>query len=99
MKKKLDPSKQVIAYTSDLPPQRLPGERFLNKEPVKIEPVNPREKLDSASRIDLEKLHNVEHNVSVCHVGDVNQPHLRMLLKYCFNQMDEDRLKLAQYME
>lgn len=99
MKKKLDPAKQVIAYTSDSPPQRLQGERFLNKDPVKIEPDNQREKLDPASRIDLEKLHNVEHNVSVCHVGNVKQSHLRMLLKYCSNQMDEDSSKLTQSIE
>lgn len=99
MKKKIDPAKQVIAYTSDLPPKSLPGERVLNKEPVKIEAVNPREKLDPASRIDLEKLHNVEHNVSICHVGNVKQSHLRMLIKYCDNQLDEEKFKLVQSME
>lgn len=99
MKKKLDPAKQVIAYTSDLPPPGLPGERALNKEPIKIEPVNPREKLDPASRIDLEKLHNVEHNVSICRVGNVKQSHLRMLIRYCGNLLDEEKSKLVQSME
>lgn len=99
MKKKIDPAKQVIAYTSDLPPPGLPGERALNKEPIKIETVNPREKLDPASRIDLEKLHNVEHNVSICHVGNVKHSHLRMLIRYCDNQLDEEKSKLAQSME
>lgn len=99
MKKKLDPSKQVIAYTSNVPPPGLLGERGLNKEPIKIEPVNPREKLDPASRIDLEKLHNVEHNVSICRVGNVKPSHLRMLIRYCGNQLDEEKSKLVQSME
>lgn len=99
MKKKLDPAKQVIAYTSDFPPLGLPGERALNKEPIKIEPVNPREKLDPASRIDLEKLHNVEHNVSICHVGNVKQSHLRMLMRYYDNQLDEEKSNLVQSIE
>lgn len=99
MKKKIDPAKQVIAYTSELPPSGLPGEQAFNKDPIKIEPVNPREKLDPASRIDLEKLHNVEHNVSICHVGNVKQSHLRMLIKYCGIQLDEEKSKLVQSME
>lgn len=96
MKKKLDPAKQVIAYTSNLPPPGLPGEPPLNKEPIKIETVSPREKLDPASRIDLEKLHNVEHNVSICRVGNVKQSHLRMLIRYCRNQLDEEKSKLEE---
>lgn len=82
MKKKFDPAKQVMAYTSDSPPPGLQGEQALNREPIKIEIVNYREKLDPASRIDLAKLHNVEHNVSICRVGDVKKAHLRRLIKY-----------------
>lgn len=102
MKKKLDPEKQVIAYTSDSPPQKLAGERDLHKDAIKIEPVSLREKLDPASRIDLEKIHNVEHNVSVCHVGNVKQPHLRKLIKYYQNQLEEENSnahKLLKKME
>lgn len=99
MKKKLDPAKQVIAYTSDSPPPGLQGEQALNKEPIKIEIVNYREKLDPASRIDLEKLHNVEHNVSICRVGDVKKAHLRRLIKYHDMQLDEQKSKLVQSME
>lgn len=96
MKKKLDPAKQVIAYTSNLPPPGLPGEQALNKEPIKIETIHPGEKLDPASRIDLEKLHNVEHNVSICRVGNVKASHLRMLITYFSNQLDEEKSKLVQ---
>lgn len=99
MKKKLDPAKQVIAYTSNLPPSGLPGEQALNKEPIKIETIHPGEKLDPASRIDLEKLHNVEHNVSICRVGKVKDSHLRMLIRYCSNQLGEEKSKLEQSME
>lgn len=99
MKKKLDPAKQVIAYTSHLPPSGLPGEQALNKEPIKIETIHPGEKLDPASRIDLEKLHNVEHNVSICRVGKVKDSHLRMLTRYCSNQLGEERSMLEQSME
>lgn len=99
MKKRIDPRKQVIAYTSDRPPPGLPGEPRLNKDPIKIETVNAQEKLDPASRIDLEKLHNVEHNVSICRVGDVNQNDLRRLKRYWGNQLDEEKFKLEQSME
>lgn len=99
MKKKLDPAKQVIAYTSNSPPSGLPGEKALNKEPIKIETIHPGEKLDPASRIDLEKLHNVEHNVSICRVGKVKDSHLRMLITYCSNQLGEEKSKLEQSME
>lgn len=96
MKKRIDPRKQVIAYTSDSPPPGLPGEPRLNNDPIKIEPVNAREKLDPASRIDLEKLHNVEHNVSICRVGDVNRIDLRKLKRYYCNLLEEQHLKLKQ---
>lgn len=96
MKKKLDPAKQVIAYTSNFPPPGLPGEPALNKEPIKIEIFSPREKLDPASRIDLEKLHNVEHNVSICHVGNVKQSHLRTLKRYYRNLLGEETSKLDE---
>lgn len=99
MKKKLDPAKQVIAYTDESPSSGLPGEQALNKEPIKIETIHPGEKLDPASRIDLEKLHNVEHNVSICRVGNVKQSHLRMLIIYCTSQLDEEKSKLVQSME
>lgn len=97
MKKKLDPAKQVIAYTSELPPRGLPGDQALNNEPIKIEIAHYREKLDPASRIDLENLHNVEHNISICHVGNVKKADLRRLMYHAMQS--EQKPKLVQALD
>jgi len=56
----------TIIYTGSQP-QWLPGEYELGltKTPIKVEPVNPRHKLDIASRLNYAKPYTVEYNVKV----------------------------------
>ena len=72
----------AIAYTSAVPPPLLPEERYLNKDPIRINPVNQTEKLDALSRINLGKVYPVEHNVKVCNVGMVDSADIRKLTRY-----------------
>jgi len=69
-------------YSSNQPPTKLPGEKKLNKDPIRICIVNEEEKLDVLSRINLAKTYPVEHNVKVKHVGMVRPEDLKKLKAY-----------------
>ncbi|MCJ1480724.1 hypothetical protein MMC06_000879 [Schaereria dolodes] len=87
-KKSLDQKEHTIIYTGDYAPSRLPEERKLNKEAIKIVPVNPSMKLDPLSRVNLVKVYPVEHNLKVKEVGRVSGPHLKKLLAYVRDMND-----------
>lgn len=89
-KKGLDQQQHVVAYTDLVPPDPLPGETHLNKAAIKIELVNPAEKLDPTSRINVGKVYPVEHNIRVCEVGMVTPSALRTLQQYYKQEQMKD---------
>lgn len=60
----------AIIYTEDNPPRAIPGERFV-KQPVKVQPKTPRDKLEPISRLNYAKIYTVEHNVKVLFIGRI----------------------------
>jgi len=52
-------------------PPLEPGELPLTKKAIRVDPISPSHKLDSASRLNYAKLYTVEHNVKVYFVGRV----------------------------
>ncbi|MCJ1388259.1 hypothetical protein MMC18_001104 [Xylographa bjoerkii] len=82
LKKGLDQRKHTIVYSSNQPPSKLPGEKRLNKDPIRINIVNMEEKLDDLSRVNLAKTYPVEHNVKVKKVGMVRLEDLKKLKAY-----------------
>ena len=55
-------------------PVRFHGEyeKGLTKEPITVEPVSKRHKLDQASRLNYAKLYTVEYNVKVWFIGKIH---------------------------
>ncbi|MCJ1318706.1 hypothetical protein MMC15_004036 [Xylographa vitiligo] len=82
LKKGLDQKKHTIVYSGQAPPPKLPGEKKLNKDPIRVNIVNEEEKLDERSRINLAKTYSVEHNVKVKIVGTVKPEDLKKLQAY-----------------
>jgi hypothetical protein len=70
-------------YTGSQAPPRLAGENRLNKDPIRICEIDPTEKLDPLSRVNLAKTYPIEHNIRVKEVGRVSQADLKKLLGYC----------------
>lgn len=89
-KRGLRQEEHTIIHTSESPPQRLPEEIYLNKRSIRVMPVNPTEKLDPISRVNLGKSYPVEHNVKVCLVGQIIGLDLRTLLEYHRNEVSRD---------
>ena len=79
-KRGVDPENHAIIYTSDKPPKRIRGEEKLLREPIKVVPKTPRDKLDEKSRVNYAKTHTIEHNTKVCFVGEVDQSSIRRLI-------------------
>lgn len=88
-KKGLKQNEHAIAYTSIEAPSPMPDEH-ITKEPIRVVPVNETEKLDEKSRINLEKIYPVEHNVKVCEVGMVAESDIRKLTAYYKNGLQND---------
>ena len=80
--KLINPKEHSIVYTGQRPPDKLPEERKLNKEPLQVEPVDSSMILSPLSRIHYAKPYPVEHNVKVREVGMVAAPHRRRLTAY-----------------
>lgn len=81
----LDQSDHSIIYTSDEPPSKLPEEKKLTKDPIRVVPVDGHP-LEAASRVNFAKAFPVEHNVKVLEVGTVSTHHLRKFLGYWENE-------------
>ena len=84
-KKGLNQAEHTIVYTGSEIPQKIKGETNLRKDAINIIPINPKEKLDALSRVNLAKTYPVEHNVKVKEVGKVNAAHLKKLVGYWKN--------------
>ncbi|KAL8805310.1 MAG: hypothetical protein Q9200_005483 [Gallowayella weberi] len=72
-KKSIDQSAHAIIYTGKAPPDKLPEEQKMNKNPLRVIPVRPDEKLDSRSRINLGKTYTVEWNTKVKEIGHLER--------------------------
>jgi len=82
-KRGLEQKKHTMVYTGAKPPPKLSTEVGMNKDPIRMEPIDQTEKLDAISRINLAKLHVIEHNVMIKPVGKIVQSDLRKLKAYC----------------
>lgn len=64
----------AIIYMSDndrdKPPRMVRGEN-LTKDPIRVQPKTPRDKLEPVSRINYAKIYTVEHNVKVFFIGHI----------------------------
>lgn len=73
------------------------GERGngMNKEPIEIEPSDPNDKMDPASRLRFGKTFPIEWNVKVKEIGKVSSSHMSKLMRYmreedsCDSDLDE----------
>jgi hypothetical protein len=79
-KRGVDPKKHAIIYTGDTPPEKISGEEEFDREPIKVVPKTPRDKLDEKSRVNYAKTHTIEHNTKVCFVGKLDQSSIRRLV-------------------
>ena len=81
-KKGVNQSSHAIVYSDNTPPEKLPGETHMNKDPLHIIVDNPSHKLDPKSRINLSKMMSIDHNVKVKSIGVVNPRSLPKLKHY-----------------
>ena len=79
----------TIVYSGDKPPQPLPGEEKMNKDPLRVELVIPEEKLDPRSRLNLGRAHVIDHNFKVQDIGMIDERSLPKLLAYRRDVMDD----------
>jgi hypothetical protein len=61
----------AIIYTTENPPEPVPGESLL-LNPIRVIPKTPRDKLEPQSRLNYAKIYTVEHNVKVLFIGQVD---------------------------
>ena len=80
--KLLNQSEHSVIYTGDTYPGKLKEERKLNKDPIRVIPVDASQNLDPLSRIHFARHYPVEHNVKVRNVGAVAPQHIRRLVGY-----------------
>lgn len=66
---------QPIAFQSEL-------ERGMDKEPIMIDPTNPSETMESASRLRCGKIYSIEWNVKVRDIGMVSGNDKTRLKRY-----------------
>lgn len=68
---------------SDDPKENPPSEQHgenLTKEPIRVIPKTPRDKLDPESRLNYAKIYTVEHNVKVWFIGHIAEKSQRKLM-------------------
>lgn len=78
----VDQTVHTIVYSTDDPPEKMPGEEKMLKDPLRIVLCSPDDKLDPKSRINLGRVHPIDHNVKVKQIGDVHPRSLPKLLGY-----------------
>ncbi|KAL8698693.1 MAG: hypothetical protein Q9224_001735, partial [Gallowayella concinna] len=87
-KKSIDQSAHAIIYTGKSPPDKLPEEQRMNKDPLRVIPDRRDEKLDSRSRINLGKIYTVEWNTKVKEIGHLERNSLVKMIAYWKSVMD-----------
>ncbi|KAL8706120.1 MAG: hypothetical protein Q9201_000822 [Fulgogasparrea decipioides] len=81
-KKSVDKNAHTIIYTGSTPPQKLPGEKGMNKAPLRVLPVTADETLDPLSRINLAKPYTIEWNTKVKEIGRLDHASQVKLVSY-----------------
>ena len=94
--KMMNQKEHGIIFTGGEAPQKLPGEKKLNKDPIEVIPVDSTQALDPLSRINYAKPYPIEHNVKVREVGKVAQRQVRKLLAYYQTESGYDTEREAQ---
>jgi hypothetical protein len=85
-----DARDHAIAYTSETPPEKLPGED-LTKQPIKIilsSTCTGEDELKPTSRINFSKAFTIEHNIKVKKIGEVASDDFAWVKRYwkeCMN--------------
>jgi hypothetical protein len=79
---KSDAHAYAIIYVGRNPPNKLPLEPELTKQPIRMIPVDETEQLSVASRLNFGKPTPVEHNLRVKHIGHLDQQHIYRLVRY-----------------
>jgi len=77
----IDPEEHAIVYAGDEPPQEMPDEAHMKKEPIKIKLNTPRDKLQPESRVCYAKIHTVEHNLKVAFIGHIAKSSMKTFIE------------------
>jgi hypothetical protein len=79
------PRDHVVIYTGRQPPELVDGEDevILSRTPIKVTLDPKGEALLPTSRLNLSKLHTVEHNISVSMIGKILPRDVDKLRQYC----------------
>jgi hypothetical protein len=79
------PRDHVVIYTGDKQPDLVEGEDqvILNRTPIMVTLDTRGEALLPTSRLDLSKLHTVEHNIPVAIIGKILPRDLEKIRQYC----------------
>ncbi|KAL8692903.1 MAG: hypothetical protein Q9218_002161 [Villophora microphyllina] len=81
-KKSVDKSAHTIVYTGNVAPKRLPDEKGMSKEALRVIPVGPEEMLDPMSRINIGKIYPIEMNNKVKEIGQLDPASKAKLISY-----------------
>ncbi|KAF2625112.1 hypothetical protein BU25DRAFT_346542 [Macroventuria anomochaeta] len=84
-------SEHAIVYLNGSQPAPYPGEheRGLTKDPLRVDPTDPKEKMDPASRVRLGKIYSIEWNVKVRDIGMIAATDRSRLMKYFKEEQSE----------
>ncbi|OJJ47279.1 hypothetical protein ASPZODRAFT_142023 [Penicilliopsis zonata CBS 506.65] len=83
----VDPSKHSIIHMEGVSPERGPNEPLMTKDPIAVVPTKADCKLDKMSRIDFEKIHNVEHNQRVMPIGKISEGSMPKFIGYAKSEL------------
>lgn len=77
-------AEHALVYSQGTEPSYFPGEREkgLTKDPIEIIPSNPKETINTASRLRFGRAYPVEWNVKVKEIGMVAPSHMGRLIQY-----------------
>jgi hypothetical protein len=75
----------VVIYSSDEPPQLLEGESesIWNRRAIRVTLDPKGEPLLPASRLNIAKLHTIDHDVPVAKLGTISPRDVERLRHYC----------------
>ena len=79
----------AIIYMAGTQPARKASEVGMTKNPISVDPSQPREKLDQMSRLNFGKIYTVEHNVKVKSVGTITKESMPAFEAYVVDMLTE----------
>jgi hypothetical protein len=87
----VNPRQHAIIYMSDTSPETVPGESLSSmKDPIKVIPANPNERLDRASRIRFGLHHPIQFNMKVKDIGIVAPDDIPKVILYWRMEIDKE---------